>query len=226
MPRLRPDGKVESLVVAAWLPELDFLRESLANLPARIRRTVVLDTIGVGLVEAAIGASRLLATLRPRAVILVGTAGLYPGSTSTAGLTVGDAVLAEKIVLLPAPLPGRHTYLPEIMPSKEQSSARLTRDIRQATALPAANVANPIAITRSREAALFAAKDSACALENLEAFALARAAASRKIPFAAVLGVANHVGPAAHREWKKNAVAAAEEACRAVLKYLVRQQES
>ena len=226
MPRLRPDGKVESLVVAAWLPELDFLRESLANLPARIRRTVVLDTIGVGLVEAAIGASRLLATLRPRAVILVGTAGLYPGSTSTAGLTVGDAVLAEKIVLLPAPLPGRHTYLPEIMPSEQHTSARLTRALRQATALPAADVANPIAITRSRKAATFAAKDSACALENLEAFALARAAASAKIPFAAVLGIANQVGPTAHREWKKNAVAAAEEACRAVLKYLVRQQES
>jgi purine-nucleoside phosphorylase len=224
MPRLRPDGKVESLVVAAWLPELDFLRESLANLPARIRRTVVLDTIGVGLVEAAIGASRLLATLRPRAVILVGTAGLYAGST--AGLTVGDAVLAEKIVLLPAPLPGRHTYLPEIMPSEQHTSARLTRALRQAAALPAANVANPIAITRSRKAATFAAKDSACALENLEAFALARAAASAKIPFAAVLGIANQVGPTAHREWKKNAAAAAEAACRAVLKYLVRQQES
>jgi nucleoside phosphorylase len=151
-------------------------------------------------------------------VILVGTAGLYPGSAG--GLTLGAVAVAERIVLLPAPLPGRHVYLPEIMPCQERATGRLTTAIRKAADLPATNVVSPLAITRSPQAAAFAAKSSGCALENLEAFALARAAASLKIPFAVVLGITNQVGPRAHREWKKNAEPAAAAACRAVLTYL------
>jgi nucleoside phosphorylase len=65
---------------------------------------------------------------------------------------------------------------------------------------------------------------SRCALENLEAFALARAAASLRIPFAVVLGITNTVGPPGHREWQQNAVAAAGAACRAVLAFLNRHE--
>jgi purine-nucleoside phosphorylase len=203
-------------VVSAWLPELSSFRRSLAALPARIRRGVAWGTVGV--VETAIGATHLLAALRPRAVILVGTAGLYPGAA--ARLAIGDAAVAQEIVLLAETLPGRHAYLPEIVPRQERAARSLTSAIRKAAGLPAANVASPLAITCSPEATTFAAQYSGCALENLEAFALARAAASLKIPLAVVLGIANHVGPAAHREWKKNAGSAAAAACRAVLAYL------
>jgi nucleoside phosphorylase len=179
-----------------------------------------LRSIGVGLVEASAGAARLLELLRPRTVILVGTAGLYPGSM--AGFSVGTAAVAGEIVLLPQILPGRDAYLPEIVPSRQRTTARLVRVLCKATSLPVARVANPVAITASRRAAKAAAKRSACALENLEAFAFARAAASVKIPFAVVLGVANHVGPSSHREWKKNAAAAAAAACDAVLAYIAK----
>ena len=66
---------------------------------------------------------------------------------------------------------------------------------------PAADVACPPAITRSAAAPPPLAGATGAALENLEAFAVARAAAEARVPFAAVLGIANQVGPRAHAEW-------------------------
>jgi nucleoside phosphorylase len=203
------------LVVAAFAPELAFLEAALPQLPARIRRRLRLATLGVGLVEAGIGASRLLAEARPRAIVLVGTAGVYPAWSSR--LAVGQAVVINKTKLLPEILPGENAYLPAVIPRQERSSPTLSRALRKATGLAQADVACPLAITRSRKAAKAAATLSGCALENLEAFAVARAAARARIPFAAVLGIANCVGPDGHREWKKHAKLAAESACRAVL---------
>jgi nucleoside phosphorylase len=180
--------------------------------------TLALSSIGVGLVEAALAAGQILETLRPRAVILVGTAGVYPSSADR--FPVGTAAVAGEIALVPEILPGDDTYLPEIMPRKELATAALAKQIRKASGLPAAKVANPLAISASRRAAACAARRSGCDLENLEAFALARAAASMDIPFAVVLGVANQVGPSAHREWKKNGASAAAAACEAVLTFL------
>jgi nucleoside phosphorylase len=59
-------------------------------------------------------------------------------------------------------------------------------------------------------------------VENLEAFAVARAAAAAKIPFAAALGISNRVGPNSHPEWRVHAGAAALAACAAVRSTLKR----
>jgi nucleoside phosphorylase len=177
-----------------------------------------LKSVGVGLVEASIGASRLIAEHSPDAILLVGTAGVYP--EFSAELALGTAVVADKIALLPEVLPGRHAFLPAILPSSEKSSRALVHALRKFTALPCADIACPLGITATTKAAAAAGKLSGCALENLEAFAVARAAAVAKIPFAAVLGIANHVGPAGHREWKKHAKKAAAAACRAILALL------
>lgn len=216
--RFRSNTRPDWLVVSAWPPELRYLRRNLSTLPTALRRTVALGSIGVGLVEAGIGASRLLAAVGPRAVILVGTAGIYPGAA--ADFALGTALVADEIALVPEILPGRHAYLPEIVPSRERPTPKLTAALREAGALASASVANPLAITATRKAASFAVQRSRCVLENLEAFALARAAASAKLPYAVVLGVANQVGPSAHVEWTRNAAAAAAAACEAVLALL------
>lgn len=212
-PRRFPLGAApDCLVVSAWSPEVDHLRQAMRGVS--LETTLALASIGVGLVEAALGAGRILETLRPRAVILVGTAGVYPASADR--FPVGTAATADAIDLLT----DHDAYLPEIMPRRERPTAALARQIRKASGLPSARVANPLAISASRRAARAAASGAGFDLENLEAFALARAAASMKIPFAVVLGVANHVGPGAHREWKKNAAGAAAAACEAVLAFL------
>lgn len=216
-PRRFPLGAApDCLVVSAWPPEVDHLRQAMRR--RSTESTLALSSIGVGLVEASLGAAQILETLRPRVVILVGTAGVYPASA--ARLPVATAAVADEIALVPEILPGDDTYLPEAMPRREVASPALAKEIRKVAGLPSARVANPLAISASRRAATCAARRSGCDLENLEAFALARAATSMKIPFAVVLGVANRVGPTAHREWKKNAASAAAAACEAVLAFL------
>lgn len=216
-PRRFPLGAApDCLVVSAWPPEVDHLRQAMRR--GHTEATLALSSIGVGLVEAALGAGQILETLRPRTVILVGTAGVYPSSADR--FPVGTAAVADEIALVSEILPGDDTYLPESMPCSELASAALAKEIRKASGLPSARVANPLAISKSRRAAACVPRRSGCDLENLEAFALARAAAATKIPFAVVLGVANQVGPTAHREWKKNAADAAAAACEAVLAFL------
>jgi nucleoside phosphorylase len=74
-----------------------------------------------------------------------------------------------------------------------------------------ADVACPLAISARPT------RTSNCDVENLEAFAVARAAATAGIPFIAILGISNTVGPMAHAEWKRNAARAAAAACGAAL---------
>jgi purine-nucleoside phosphorylase len=45
-------------------------------------------------------------------------------------------------------------------------------------------------------------------VEHMEAFGVAWACARAGVPFAAVLGITNAVGPNAHAEWKANRAAA------------------
>lgn len=200
------------LVLAAWSPELAHLRARLPDLPAHMRRRVTLATVGVGLVEASIATARLLDEHQPNAVLLIGSAGVYPGQAAELVLT--SAAIAERIRLLPQILPGKHAFLPAIVPTEAKSSPALARVLHKATGLPSVDVACPLGITATAKAAASAAKLSGCALENLEAFAVARAAAVAKVPFAAILGIANHVGPGGHGEWERHAKAAAESACR------------
>jgi nucleoside phosphorylase len=202
------------LVLAAWPPELAHLRASLLDFPAPMRRRVTLATVGVGLVEAGIATARLLAAYQPSGVLLVGTAGVYPGQA--AGLALASAAIAGRIRLLANILGGKHAFLPAIVPMEAKSTPALARVLYKATGLPSADVACPLGITATTRAATTAAALSGCALENLEAFAVARAAAAAKLPFAAILGIANHVGPGGHGEWEQHAKAAAESACQGV----------
>ncbi|HEY5283239.1 MAG TPA: hypothetical protein VIM14_10655 [Polyangia bacterium] len=206
------------LVLAAWPPELAHLKASLPALPARVRRRITLACVGVGMVEAGIATTQLLAKHRPDFVLLVGTAGVYPGQPAELGLET--AVVAERLRLLPRILSDDHAYLPAIVPTEARSSPGLVRTLRRAGHLPAVDVACPLGITATKRAATSAKKMSGCVLENLEAFAVARAAAKAKIPFAAILGIANCVGPEGHRQWQRHAKAAAKSACQAVIAFL------
>jgi nucleoside phosphorylase len=194
-------------VLSGWEPELVVLKEALAREPGLARR-VVARPAGVGLVEAGIGAARAIAEVKPRAVIFVGTAGVYPPSS----LPAGAAVVARRVSLASSAVLRGEAYLPSVLPASAESDAGL----RRALALPVVDVVCPLAITRSRPAARRLANSGA--VENLEAFAVARAASP--LPFAAVLGVSNVVGPRAHVEWRRHAARASAAACQAVLAWL------
>ena len=69
-----------TLVLGAWEPEVAPLRRMLAVAGARARRgDVVIGTVGVGAIDAAVGAARALAGSPVGRVVFVGTAGAYAG---------------------------------------------------------------------------------------------------------------------------------------------------
>jgi nucleoside phosphorylase len=203
------------LVAAAWQPELRGLGRRLGDARGGPVERVV---VGVGPVEAALGTARALQARRPRALILVGTAGVY--RTAVRRPAIGQVVVARRLRFVSVGTARALAYFPGPMPLAVQSDAGLRAMLARAAGAPLADVACPPAITRSTAAAAAVAATSRATVENLEAFAVARAAAEWGVPFAAVLGVANEVGPRAHAQWTAHGAEAAAAACAAVRAWL------
>jgi len=208
------------LIVSAFAPELAPLVAWLAAPGQRaLRSGVVCRPAGIGAVDAAAGAAEAIAQVRPRLVLFVGTAGRYGATPPIAACAV-----ARRIFLAPTAVLRGEAYLPGPMQHELTTDAALRRALR-AGGTPAADVATTLGITTRRALAGRLAATGA-ALENLEAFAVARAAARAELPFGAVLGIANSVGPRAHREWRANAGAATAAACAVIQRWLARDDPS
>jgi futalosine hydrolase len=229
------------LIVAAWAPELRALgrvfSQGKSRAPAAAGRTAtgalsavrvsgaapVRAVVGVGLCEAAAGTARLIERHHPRAIVLVGTAGLYPGSEKAAPkLAIGAVALGRTFHLASDAVARQTAYLPEPLPAQATSAPDLLQDLIAATGLPVADVACPVGITRAAPVAQLLRKTTGAALENLEAFAVARAAAAAGVPFIAILGIANDVGPEGNAQWRAHGTAAAAAACSAVRTWLAK----
>jgi futalosine hydrolase len=151
----------------------------------------------------------------------VGTAGAYARGAATP--RVGSAAVVNDLSAVSTAALRGEGYLPEIQIRQAVASRPLCRALAAGLPGPALvlAVACPLAITRSEALGRRIERATGAALENLEAFAVARAAAAAGVPFAAVLGVANRVGPAGHREWRAHHTAASRAAC-AVIATLLR----
>lgn len=161
--------------------------------------------------DAAAGAAAALA-LRPppAAIVFVGTAGSYGETPALEAVAV-----ANTLHLVSGSVAAGHAYFPEPMQRHAVTDGRLRRGLLAAAAGAAlsADVATPIGITTARRVAARLALSTGSTVENLEAFAVARAAAQAGVPFGALLGIANRVGPGAHLQWLKHRTAATANAC-------------
>lgn len=207
--------KAPILILSAFTPELAPLAVWLDAPGQRaLRARVVCRPAGIGAVDAAAGAAATIARTRPRLILFVGTAGSYGDSPP-----IGAVAVARRICLAATAVLRGEAYLPGPMPHDLTTDAELYRALRRAGRTYAADVATTLGITRRRALATRLAATGAT-VENLEAFAVARAAARAELPFAAVLGIANRVGPQAHREWRANADAASAAACAVIQAWL------
>ena len=156
--------------------------------------------LGVGPLRAAAAMARSLARARPRAVLLVGSAGAYPG-----GPPVGAVVSGGRLGWCDGASAVGAAYTP-LPPPPLQADA----DLSARLGLTAAAVLTVPAITTdpAMVAALAHSAGGPWAVEHLEATAVALACAAAGVPFACALGIANRVGPDAHAEWKANRAAA------------------
>jgi len=201
-----------TLVLAAWEPEIAPLRRLARGVDAS---RLALGTVGVGPVEASVGAAAAIVAARPRRVIFVGTAGAYPRGPATAA--IGTVAIASELHLVSTAALRGDGYLPEPVVTRAVMSADLAAALASCGAKPAPLLAAacPLAVTRSATLGRQIAHATDAALENLEAFAVARAAAAAGVEaVAAVFGIANRVGPRGHQEWRAHHAAASHAACR------------
>ncbi len=153
---------------------------------------------GIGLIDAAAGTARIVERERPAFVVFVGTCGAHVG----AGISEGDLVLATGAVLSSGDVARGQMRLPALMAAEEPADAGLNavvnaRCLARGIRLRPARVACALGITE--DAALAGVLAASGEVENMEAFAVLRAA--RGIPATAVLGVTNIVGPFGGRAW-------------------------
>ncbi|MCK6507245.1 futalosine hydrolase [Myxococcota bacterium] len=166
--------------------------EELGPLPGR--------TVGVGPVVAAASTARILCELRPDAVVLIGTAGSYRG-----GPPVGQACAARRVGLADGAATMGLGYVPRPPPPLPCDPRLLAR-----AGVPAVDVLNTGAITT--DPVLAARLADGWQVEHLEAYGVAAACAAAQVPFVALLGIANQVGPDAHAQWLTHRNAAQDSA--------------
>ena len=175
------------LFVAAFEPELAKLRE--------LRPSVWAVPVGVGLPAAAVGTARALAGRSPKAVVLLGTCGAFPGR----GLAIGDVVVAAGVRLASAAVARGEGSMPPAM-----------LDVLACDAAPlgvrgrSVQVATTLAVTTTGELAAAMAASTGCDVEHLEAYAVALACREAGVPFLAILAVANDVGPQGRAQWAQH----------------------
>jgi nucleoside phosphorylase len=174
-----------------------------------------LAEVGIGLVDSAIGTTHAITSYKPDGVLLIGTAGLYSPTQGQAAL--GQIALAHRVCLLPDLGNGKQTFLPSRMKQACTVPRRFVLPFASESGIPCLNVACPIGITRDAKAAQAIARNSNADLENLETYAVFQAARAASLPFLAILGISNHVGPAGHRQWLKYGKQAAAMACKAAI---------
>lgn len=166
------------------------------------------ETLGVGPVRAAAAMATLLAKRTPQAVVLVGSAGAYHDRPQ-----VGEPIVAHPMGFSSPGAEAGLGYVP-LAPEPIPGDPRLLERLD----LPRRAVLTTPAITT--DPALAARLGRLWAVEHMETWGAAWACQQAGVPFVAVLGIANRVGPDAHAEWVANrarAEAAARDAIRPLL---------
>jgi nucleoside phosphorylase len=195
---------VDILLLAAHAPEFVGLRTQLGEqLAGSIRGlTIVAKTIGVGMAVAGAGTANRIHQLSPRAVILLGSCGVYPCGIEYYPL---DIVIPNRFQLFdPSAAAGKAEFPPPMQTVLEPHALLSTGLLASAGARSrAAPLANTLAITIDDAIARAVHPAAGLEAENLEAFPVALACAAAEVPFAAVLGVTNVVGSQGRTDWLK-----------------------
>jgi nucleoside phosphorylase len=196
------------LVVAAWEPELVRFRERFAAGGAPAGLELSLATVGVGVVEAAVGMTQCIARHEPDLALLLGTAGVLPRSGAP---PLGGVVAASRVRLVDAGTLDGTAELPGPMPAAAVLDVGVHDALVRAGAR-SVQIANTVGITVDDALASRIAGAGTDDVEHLEAFGFARACASVAVPCGIVLGIANVVGARGRAEWLANHTSASASA--------------
>jgi futalosine hydrolase len=214
------DGRTDVLVVAAAAPDLVGLRPHLGDkLEGQVRGLVVrTKVVGFGAGVAGATTARGLAAVTPRAVLLVGTCGVYPGQPA---YQPHDVLVATKVVALDhAVLQGGSEWPTPMSTTFDAAPAMVTGLVSGRHRVHAAPVASPLALTRSDALAASVLAATGAHAESVDTLGVASAAVGAGIPFACVLGVANIVGSTGRADWHQFQREAVTQAASTVVTWL------
>lgn len=199
-----PSARVDVLVFGAHPPDLRGLRNRVGErLDGKIANLHVTGkTVGVGVGVAGASAAKRVFQLAPRAVVQLGTCGIYPGAGDYQPY---DVIVASKLKLVDlAVLTGRARW-PEPMQAERDTHPHMTSGLASAgRRVFTAPVACTYAVTTDDAVAAEIPKLTGCHAENLEGFSIAHACHLAEIPFASVLAATHVVGSNAHSDWQKH----------------------
>jgi nucleoside phosphorylase len=196
-------NSVDLLILSAYGPELrgmvPQLGEPLEGEIGGIR--VMAKVVGVGLPVAGAAAARRLSEVRPRAVIHLGTCGVYPGLTQ---YRPHDVVVGKPIKLLDhAVVAGKGEFpapmTTEVAPDEVMSGALLAAS-QKARAAP---VASPLSSTKNDVLGAAVPTNVGAHMENLEAFSIGHACLLARVPFATVLAASHMTGTRADEDFRQ-----------------------
>jgi hypothetical protein len=173
---------MRTALVAAYGPELKPFR---AN---PFFQRVDLHAVGVGIVEAVLGAQKLASYTR---IILVGTAGTYNEEV----YPVGDPVYATEVTLGAA-----GAAIPELVGTPRKPSWVPPTPVREQLGIRGCRVVNTLGISSLPHAELAGLGD----VEHMEAYAVLRGLPSTVKQVGILLGLTNAVGPDGRRQWRAN----------------------
>lgn len=192
MPRTQP-----ILVVSAFEPELSPLRRLAPP-------WVEFASIGIGLVAAAVGATRRILERKPCGVLFVGTCGVYGDRAELL-----ETVVATSVHLVDTAVVTQRGAIPEVV-CQHIGIDNWFSNVCCGSGLRKVSVANTMSLTTSNELGEQIETASNTDVEHLELFSFATVCEELKVPYAAMLGVANRVGSSGRREWFENNVEASQ----------------
>ena len=172
--------------------------ERLAAFPDGDPDGVTVAIAGVGLIDAGIGAARLIDRESPECVIFAGTCGAHAAS----GLELNSLVLASNVRLGSGDVASGAMRIPILLPSVITIDRALNESF--SSLLPEAprrvDCCCTLGVTENTELAASLRDFDGSDVENLELFSILRAADT--IPTIGLMGVTNIVGPEGGKQWR------------------------
>lgn len=214
------ESRTDVLLVAAHAPELVGFRGELSDAFEGVIRglKVQAKTVGIGMPAAGASMGRRIVQLEPRAVVLVGSCGIYPGRGDVQPL---DILVADRTVLVDSAVVQQRAAFPDPMQVSVQADGGMGRGLcAQSERARRVVIGTTLSITTDDALAAAIGQAGVCDAENLETFSTALACAQANIPFSAVLGVTNVVGSTGRVDWNRFQRQAAVSVAELVLRWL------
>lgn len=173
------------------------IKESDKNIWRQKELNLIIASVGVGYLEAAINLQILLNQNREiKSVIFCGTAGVYQ---ETERLAIGQLASCESTLLCDGAAELKQSQYVPIL-KREEVSTTLPMDLP----VQSAKVVTALTLTINDQLANIIRKQTDGELENMELYGIARVCEELSIPWNALLGVTNKVGSSGHEGWLKN----------------------